>query len=193
MKRFFDIVFSLLGLVFLCWLFVILALCVGLTSKGGVFYKQKRVGRNGKDFVLYKFRSMHIDADKDSLITIGRRDIRITKIGYFIRKHKLDELPQLINVLLGDMSLVGPRPEVRFYVNMYTEEQKKVLDVRPGITDPSSIIYKNENDVLGTQNNPQQYYVDVIMPNKLQINLEYIQKRTLFTDIKVILQTMRIL
>lgn len=188
-KRLFDIVFSLFGLLILSWMFVIIALAVGLTSKGGVFYRQKRVGRNNKDFVLYKFRSMCVNADKGSLITIGGRDSRITKVGYFIRKFKLDELPQLFNVLIGDMSFVGPRPEVRYYVDMYNKEQLKVLSVRPGITDPASIAYRNENELLEQQQNPKQYYIDVIMPDKLRINLEYLQRRTLISDIKVIFQT----
>ncbi len=189
MKRLFDIVFSFLGLILLSWLFVIIALAVGLTSKGGIFYKQKRVGRHNRDFVLYKFRSMKIDSDKKSLITIGNRDSRITSIGYFIRKYKLDELPQLLNVFKGDMSFVGPRPEVRYYVDMYTDKQKKVLDFRPGITDPASIIYRNENELLSIQNNPKEYYIQVVMPDKIRINLQYQAKRTFFSDIKIIFLT----
>jgi len=189
MKRLFDIVFSFLGLILLSWLFVIIALAVGLTSKGGIFYKQKRVGRHNRDFVLYKFRSMKVDSDKKSLITIGNRDSRITSIGYFIRKYKLDELPQLLNVLKGDMSFVGPRPEVRYYVDMYTDKQKKVLDFRPGITDPASIIYRNENELLSTRSNPKEYYIQIVMPDKIRINLQYQAKRTFFSDIKIILLT----
>ncbi len=189
MKRLFDIVFSFLGLIFLSWLFVIIALAVGLTSKGGVFYKQKRVGRHNKDFVLYKFRSMKVDSDKKSLITIGNRDSRITSVGYFIRKYKLDELPQLLNVFKGDMSFVGPRPEVRYYVDMYTDDQKKVLDFRPGITDPASIAYRNENELLSTKDNPKEYYIQVVMPDKIRINLQYQAKRTFFSDIKIIFLT----
>jgi lipopolysaccharide/colanic/teichoic acid biosynthesis glycosyltransferase len=189
MKRLFDIVFSFLGLIFLSWLFIIIALAVGLTSKGGVFYKQKRVGRHNKDFVLYKFRSMKVDSDKKSLITIGNRDSRITSVGYFIRKYKLDELPQLLNVFKGDMSFVGPRPEVRYYVDMYTDDQKKVLDFRPGITDPASIAYRNENELLSTKDNPKEYYIQVVMPDKIRINLQYQAKRTFFSDIKIIFLT----
>lgn len=189
MKRLFDIVFSFLGLIFLSWLFIIIALAVGLTSKGGVFYKQKRVGRYNKDFVLYKFRSMKVDSDKKSLITIGNRDSRITSVGYFIRKYKLDELPQLLNVFKGDMSFVGPRPEVRYYVDMYTDDQKKVLDFRPGITDPASIAYRNENELLSTKDNPKEYYIQVVMPDKIRINLQYQAKRTFFSDIKIIFLT----
>lgn len=189
MKRLFDIVFSFLGLIFLSWLFIIIALAVGLTSKGGVFYKQNRVGRHNKDFVLYKFRSMKVDSDKKSLITIGNRDSRITSVGYFIRKYKLDELPQLLNVFKGDMSFVGPRPEVRYYVDMYTDDQKKVLDFRPGITDPASIAYRNENELLSTKDNPKEYYIQVVMPDKIRINLQYQAKRTFFSDIKIIFLT----
>jgi lipopolysaccharide/colanic/teichoic acid biosynthesis glycosyltransferase len=189
MKRLFDIVFSFLGLIFLSWLFIIIALAVGLTSKGGVFYKQKRVGRHNKDFVLYKFRSMKVDSDKKSLITIGNRDSRITSVGYFIRKYKLDELPQLLNVFKGDMSFVGPRPEVRYYVDMYTDDQKKVLDFRPGITDPASIAYRNENELLSTKDNPKEYYIQFVMPDKIRINLQYQAKRTFFSDIKIIFLT----
>lgn len=189
MKRLFDIVFSFLGLIFLSWLFIIIALAVGLTSKGGVFYKQKRVGRHNKDFILYKFRSMKVDSDKKSLITIGNRDSRITSVGYFIRKYKLDELPQLLNVFKGDMSFVGPRPEVRYYVDMYTDDQKKVLDFRPGITDPASIAYRNENELLSTKDNPKEYYIQVVMPDKIRINLQYQAKRTFFSDIKIIFLT----
>ena len=189
MKRLFDIVCSFFGLVFLSWLFVFVALWVGLSSKGGVFYRQRRVGRCNRDFTIYKFRSMRVNSDRQGLLTIGGRDGRITKAGVFIRKYKLDELPQLFNVLRGDMSFVGPRPEVRKYVELYTEEQKKVLTVRPGITSLSSIKYRNENEILSRSNNPEQYYIDVIMQDKLAIELDYLEQRSLLTDIKVIFQT----
>lgn len=189
MKRLFDIVCSFFGLVFLSWLFVFVALWVGLSSRGGVFYRQKRVGRCNRDFTIYKFRSMRVNSDRQGLLTIGGRDGRITKAGVFIRKYKLDELPQLFNVLRGDMSFVGPRPEVRKYVELYTEEQKKVLTVRPGITSLSSIKYRNENEILSRSDNPEQYYIDVIMQDKLAIELDYLEQRSLLTDIKVIFQT----
>lgn len=189
MKRLFDIVCSFFGLVFLSWLFVFVALWVGLSSRGGVFYCQRRVGRCNRDFTIYKFRSMRVNSDRQGLLTIGGRDGRITKAGVFIRKYKLDELPQLFNVLRGDMSFVGPRPEVRKYVELYTEEQKKVLTVRPGITSLSSIKYRNENEVLSRSDNPEQYYIDVIMQDKLAIELDYLEQRSLLTDIKVIFQT----
>lgn len=189
MKRLFDVVCSFFGLLVLSPLFVFLSLWVGLGSKGGVFYKQKRVGRFNKDFTLYKFRSMRVGADKKGLLTIGGKDSRVTKAGFFIRKYKLDELPQLFNVLKGDMSFVGPRPEVRKYVDMYTERQLKVLDVRPGITDLASIKYRNENDLLAAADNPEQYYIDVVMQDKLALNLQYIETRTFLGDIKLIFRT----
>lgn len=154
-----------------------------------MFYKQRRVGLNGRDFTLYKFRSMAVGSDKKGLLTVGGKDNRVTKAGYFIRKYKLDELPQLFNVLKGDMSFVGPRPEVRKYVDMYSEEQKRVLSVRPGITDIASMKYRNENDILAKVENPEQYYIDVIMPDKLALNLEYIDTRNFFRDIKLIFRT----
>ena len=189
MKRLFDVVCSFFGLLVLSPLFVFLSLWVGLGSKGGVFYKQKRVGRFNKDFTLYKFRSMRVESDKKGLLTIGGKDSRVTKAGFFIRKYKLDELPQLLNVLKGDMSFVGPRPEVRKYVDMYTERQLKVLDVRPGITDLASIKYRNENDLLAAADNPEQYYIDVVMQDKLALNLQYIETRSFFGDIKLIFRT----
>lgn len=189
MKRLFDVVCSFFGLLVLSPLFVFLSLWVGLGSKGGVFYKQKRVGRFNKDFTLYKFRSMRVGSDKKGLLTIGGKDSRVTKAGFFIRKYKLDELPQLLNVLKGDMSFVGPRPEVRKYVDMYTERQLKVLDVRPGITDLASIKYRNENDLLATADNPEKYYIDVVMQDKLALNLQYIETRTFLGDIKLIFRT----
>ncbi len=189
MKRLFDIVCSFFGLVILSPLFIFLSLWVGLSSRGGVFYKQQRVGLNGRDFTLYKFRSMATGSDKKGLLTVGGKDSRITKAGYFIRKYKLDELPQLFNVLKGDMSFVGPRPEVRKYVDMYSEEQRRVLSVRPGITDIASMKYRNENDLLAKAENPEQYYIDVIMPDKLALNLNYIDTRNFFRDIKLIFRT----
>lgn len=188
-KRFCDIVLSALGLLVLSPLFLFVAIWVALDSKGPVFYKQLRVGRNNVDFYLYKFRSMHINADKLGLITVGGRDARITRSGYYIRKFKIDELPQLINVLLGDMSLVGPRPEVRKYVSLYTEEQLHVLSVRPGITDAASIKYRNENDLLAEHLDPEAYYIQHVMPDKLRCNLEYIATWSLGKDFNLIFLT----
>lgn len=189
MKRLFDITASFFGILILSPLLIFIGLWVGLSSKGGVFYKQIRVGKNNKDFKLYKFRSMRVNSDKQGLLTVGSKDSRITKAGYSIRKYKIDELPQLFNVLKGDMSFVGPRPEVRRYVDLYSEEQMKVLSVRPGITDPASIKYRNENDLLSSESNPEQYYIQHIMPDKLKINIDYINTRTFFKDIKIIFQT----
>lgn len=189
LKRSFDFTSSLLGLLILSPLFIAISIWIVIDSKGGVFYKQVRVGKNGKDFSLYKFRSMAVGSDKAGLLTVGGRDSRITKSGYFIRKYKIDELPQLINVIKGDMSLVGPRPEVRKYVDMYTCEQLEVLSVRPGITDVASIKYRNENEILANQNNPEQYYITNIMPDKLRLNLEYIKMRSFAKDINTILTT----
>lgn len=160
-----------------------------MDSKGPVFYKQVRVGRYNKDFYLYKFRSMKIGADKQGLITVGGRDPRVTDSGYYIRKYKLDELPQLINVLKGEMSLVGPRPEVRKYVDLYTPDQMQVLNVRPGITDMASIRYRNENELLEKSDDPEMFYREVVMQDKLQINREYIEKTSFLFDLKLIFQT----
>ena len=189
MKRLMDIFFSLIGLIVLFPLFLVIALIITLDSKGGVFYKQIRVGKDGKDFKLFKFRSMAVGSDKKGLLTVGGNDSRITKPGYFIRKYKIDELPQLINVFIGDMSLVGPRPEVRKYVDLYNEEQQKVLSVQPGITDYASIAYINENEVLGNSENPEKTYIEEVMPSKLKLNLKYIEEKSVVTDIKIIFKT----
>ena len=189
MIRFFDFILSLVGLVVLAPIFIVLAIWIKIDSKGPVFYKQVRVGRNGIDFGLFKFRSMVVDADKKGLITVGGRDPRITRSGYFIRKYKLDELPQLINVLVGDMSLVGPRPEVRKYVELYTDEQQKVLSVKPGITDYASIEYVDENEILGKSSDPEKVYIEEIMPEKIKYNMKYINNKSLFEYFKIILLT----
>lgn len=188
-KRLFDIFFSLLGLVILFVPLLFIAILISLDSRGGIFYKQIRVGKDGTDFNLLKFRSMKTDADKAGLLTIGGRDNRITNIGYYLRKYKIDELPQLINVLLGDMSLVGPRPEVRKYVDLYNSEQKQVLSVKPGITDYASIEYSNENEILGKAENPEEVYINEIMPAKLKLNLKYIEEQGVATDLKIIFRT----
>ena len=189
MKRLFDIVASGLGLVFLSPLFLILAIWIKLDSSGSVFYRQVRVGRWNKDFRIFKFRSMRVGADKGSLVTIGGHDPRITRSGYFIRKFKFDELPQLINVFLGDMSLVGPRPEVRHYVDYWTPAQMHVLDVRPGITDPASIKFRNENELMEKAEDPEKYYIEVIMQEKIRLYLEYVEKHSFFYDIALIFKT----
>ncbi len=190
MKRIFDIFFSFIGLLMLLPIFVIIGFVIFIDSRGGIFYKQLRVGKNNVDFYLLKFRSMKINADKSGLLTVGGKDSRITHVGYFLRKYKMDELPQLINVLFGDMSLVGPRPEVRKYVDMYSEVQKKVLSVKPGLTDYASIEYRNENELLGQVDDPEKVYINEIMPAKLQMNLKYIENQSLATDIKIIFRTL---
>lgn len=193
MKRLFDIVASGLGLVVLSPLFLILAIWIKLDSKGPVFYRQVRVGYKNKDFRIFKFRSMRVGADKGSLVTIGGRDPRVTKSGYWIRRFKLDELPQLINVFIGDMSLVGPRPEVRHYVDYWTPEQMHVLDVRPGITDPASIKFRNENELMEKAEDPEKYYIEVIMQEKIKLYLEYVEKHSFFYDIALIFKTFRVI
>ena len=188
MKRLFDILASGLGLLVLSPLFLVLAIWIKFDSEGPVFYRQVRVGRNNKDFKIFKFRSMRINADKGSLVTIGD-DPRITRSGRFIRKMKMDELPQLINVLIGDMSLVGPRPEVRHYVDYWTPQQMSVLAVRPGITDPASIKFRNENELMGKADDPERYYINTIMQEKLNLYLKYVSHHSLFGDIGLIFKT----
>jgi len=191
MIRFFDIFFSTLGLIILSPLFLLLAIWIKIDSKGPTFYKQLRVGKDGKDFYLYKFRTMVVDADKKGFITVGKRDPRITRTGYYLRKYKLDELPQLMNVLRGEMSFVGPRPEVRKYVNMYTEEQRKVLSVKPGITDYASIQYIDENIVLAKSDDPERTYIDIIIPEKIRYNMKYIEHQSVKEYFKIIFLTIR--
>ena len=190
MKRIIDIIASGCGLLVLSPIFLILAIWIKLDSKGPVFYRQVRVGKNGKDFRIFKFRSMVINADKGSLITVGGRDPRVTRSGYYIRKYKLDELAQLINVFIGDMSIVGPRPEVRKYVDLYTEDQMKVLKVRPGITDYASIEYMDENVLLEKSSDPDKTYIKEIMPAKIELNMRYINNPSLFEYIKLIFLTL---
>lgn len=191
MKRLFDIVASGLGLICLSPLFAVLAVWIKCDSPGPVFYRQIRVGRHNRDFRLFKFRSMRPNSDKLGLITVGGHDPRVTRSGYYIRKYKLDEFPQLINVFTGDMSLVGPRPEVRKYVDMYTPEQMKVLSVRPGITSLASIRYRNENEILAKAEDPDRTYIEQVMPDKLAIDLEYVSRATLWNDIKLIFSTFK--
>lgn len=193
MKRLFDIVASGFGLLVLSPLLLILAIWIKLDSAGPIFYRQVRVGRGNKDFRIFKFRSMRVGSDKGSLVTIGGRDPRVTRSGYYIRKYKFDELPQLINVLLGDMSIVGPRPEVRHYVDYWKPEQMHVLDVRPGITDPASIRFRNENELMAAADDPESYYIHVIMQEKIKLYLEYVQNASFWYDIKLIFQTFRVI
>ncbi len=190
LKRLFDIVFSLAGIIILSPLLLLIALIVGLSSKGGVFFLQSRVGKNNSDFKLFKFRTMQVNADKKGLLTVGGRDPRITGAGIYLRKYKFDELPQLLNVLAGTMSFVGPRPEVRKYVDLYNEEQKQVLKIKPGITDYASLEYFSENDLLAKSADPEQTYINEIMPAKLALNNKYIIDQSLLVDFKIIVRTL---
>lgn len=188
-KRIFDIIFSFLGILLLTPLLIIISLLIIFDSPGGILYLQTRVGKNNKDFKLFKFRTMKTDSDKKGLLTVGNTDSRITRTGLWLRKYKLDELPQLVNVLLGNMSLVGPRPEVRKYVELYQVEQKKVLSVKPGITDNASIKYADENELLSKQADPEKFYISEVMPAKLKINLEYMSNQNMAEDFRIIFRT----
>jgi len=187
-KRIFDIASSLFVLVLASPFFIIISILIKLDSNGAIFFTQTRVGKNNKDFLLLKFRTMRVAQENLSLITVGN-DNRITNIGNFLRKYKLDELPQLINILKGEMSVVGPRPEVRKYVDMYSSSQLEVLSVKPGLTDPSSIKFSNESELLGTAANPEKYYIETLMPLKIEISLNYVRTQTFIGDLKIIFQT----
>ncbi len=189
MKRIFDIICSVIILLLFLPFGVIISLLIVLESRGGVFYRQERIGRYGKPFRLFKFRSMRKNADKHGKLTVGMKDARITRTGYFIRKFKLDEFPQFINVILGDMSIVGPRPEVKEYVDLYTEDQRQILDVRPGITDLASLEYFEENELLGKADDPQKTYIEEIMPAKIELNKQYLENPTLGNDLKIMWKT----
>ena len=189
MTRLFDILISFFGLVVLSPVLIIVALIIVIDDPGPVFYRQLRVGRYGRDFRIFKFRSMRVNADKAGLITVGDRDPRVTRAGYYIRKYKIDELPQLLNVLIGDMSLVGPRPEVRRYVDLYTDEQRRVLSVRPGITDYASIEYVDENRLLAASDDPDSTYIHEIMPAKIALNMRYINHPTLGEYLRILFLT----
>ncbi|WPV01180.1 sugar transferase [Mucilaginibacter sp. cycad4] len=190
-KRLFDICLSLIALIVLLPLFLLIAVAIKIDSRGSAFYKQARVGKDGNEFDLFKFRTMYVNSDRAGLLTIGSKDYRITGVGYWLRKYKLDELPQLLNVLNGDMSFVGPRPEVRKYVNMYTQAQLRVLTVKPGVTDWASIKYFDENDILAGSDDPEDMYINVIVPSKISKNLEYIDNQCILLDLKIILSTLK--
>ncbi len=190
LKRIFDITLSLFGLIILLPFMLIIAILIKFDSKGTIFFKQIRVTKDGKEFKIFKYRTMKVGSDKYSQITVGQ-DERITKIGSFLRKYKLDEIPQLINVLIGDMSLVGPRPEVPKYVALYTDEQKEILKVRAGITDYASIEFSDENDLLASEKNPEEAYIEKIMPKKIELNKKYLSEISVLTDIKIILLTIK--
>lgn len=189
LKRFFDILLSIFALILLFPILLVISILIIIDSKGPILYKQQRVGKTNQDFTILKFRTMYLQSDKQGLLTVGNNDKRITRMGYFLRKYKIDELPQLINILKGDMSFVGPRPEVRKYVNLYTQEQLIILSIRPGLTDYASIEYSNENELLASSIDPEQTYINDIMPTKLGLNMQYIQDMNFITDIKLILRT----
>jgi lipopolysaccharide/colanic/teichoic acid biosynthesis glycosyltransferase len=191
MKRVFDFLVALSGLIVLSPFLLVIAIWIIADSKGGVFYRQKRVGKDGKDFLLLKFRTMAVNSDSKLLLTVGMKDPRITRSGYFIRKYKIDELPQLINVLLGEMSLVGPRPEVRKYVSLFQNDFDVVLRVKPGITDWASVNFSNENEILAQYADPEKAYIEVVLPQKITIAKSYVQDRNFALDIKIIFSTLR--
>jgi lipopolysaccharide/colanic/teichoic acid biosynthesis glycosyltransferase len=188
-KRLFDLVLSSVLLLFFAPFLLLFALLIGISSRGGVFYKQIRVGLHGKLFHIFKFRTMYPDADKRGLLTVGQRDPRVTPLGFYLRKYKIDELPQLLNVWLGDMSMVGPRPEVAYYTALYNSEQRRVLSIKPGITDYASIEYADENTLLAQSDDPETCYITEIMPAKLALNARYIAEQSTMTDLKIMALT----
>lgn len=187
-KRAFDATAATVGILALAPLLLIIALLIRVTSPGPVLFRQERVGRGGRPFLIYKFRTMRVQAEKTGQLTVGR-DPRVTPVGRVLREWKLDELPQLFNVLKGDMSLVGPRPEVPRYVARYDEEQRQVLSVRPGVTDLASIEFRDENALLAGRRNPELYYLERIMPRKLELNLEYVRRQNFWFDLRIIFLT----
>lgn len=187
-KRLFDISVSFIGIIFLFPLMILIGIIIKFTSKGPILFKQIRVTKNGKNFEIYKFRTMKENSEGNKQITVGN-DMRITGIGKILRKTKLDELPQLFNVIKGEMSLVGPRPEVPKYINLYNEEQKKILNVPAGITDYASIYFSNESELLGKAKDPEKFYIEKIMPYKIELNQKYIENISIFTDVKIIILT----
>lgn len=191
MIRLLDIIFSTLGIIILLPLFMIICLIIKADSKGGCFYIQERIGKDGKPFGIYKFRTMRCGADVDGLLTIGTHDKRITRVGTFLRKTKIDELPQLWNVLKGEMSIVGPRPEVEKYVLLYSEEQRKVLNIRPGITDYASIEYVNENEILSQASDPDRAYIEKVMPHKIKLSMRYLEHYCVSEYLKIIFLTLK--
>ncbi|ASS47534.1 MAG: glycosyl transferase [Candidatus Fluviicola riflensis] len=189
MKRLFDCVVSFLILSCFLPFGILISLAIALESRGGVFYRQERIGQFGKPFRLWKFRTMRKNADQFGKLTVGMRDPRITRVGLFIRKVKLDEFPQFLNVLSGEMSIVGPRPEVQEYVAEYTAEQRRVLEVKPGITDYASLEYYNENELLGKSDDPRKTYIEEVMPAKIELNKKYIANPTIGHDLKIMWMT----
>ena len=190
-KRLFDIIFAATGLLLLFPIFIVIAIIIKTDSRGPVFYRQKRVGKNGVEFFIWKFRTMYTDSDKKGLLTVGGKDPRITRAGYHLRKYKMDELPQLFNVLTGEMSLVGPRPEVKKYTDLYDPLQRQVLSVRPGITDRASIKYSKENEILAQYEDPEKAYVEKVMPEKLELNLQYVKEQSFRKDVIILWKTIQ--
>ena len=191
MKRFCDVVFSTIALIVLLPLCIKIVIVILIESRGGFIYTQKRVGKDNKDFNLYKFRTMKVGSDKKGLLTVGMNDLRITRFGHFLRKYKLDELPQLMNVIKGDMSIVGPRPEVRKYVDLYDENQRKIVNLKPGLTDYASLEYIHENELLAHMEDPEKVYIEEIMPHKIALSLSYAEKQSFKEDLKIIFRTLK--
>ena len=189
LKRIFDVISSLVVLILALPFFVLISILIVIDSKGGVFYNQLRVGKDEVLFGLYKFRTMRPNTDQVK-ITVGDRDPRVTRVGYYLRKFKLDELPQLINILKGEMSVVGPRPEVKQYVDLYSAKQLKVLSVKPGLSDLATLEYVKESELLAKSSSPEQTYVNEVMPDKLRLNLKYIESQSLLLDLKIIFKTL---
>ncbi|MFV9551035.1 sugar transferase [Algibacter sp. PT7-4] len=185
-KRLFDVILSLIGIILIFPVCLIISILIKLDSKGSVLFIQSRVGKNNSDFNIYKFRTMKVESNKKGLLTLGNNDARVTKIGYFLRRYKIDEFPQLINIFKGDMSFVGPRPELRYYVNFYNEDDLKILQVRPGITGLASLKYRNEVELLKAAKNPEEYFIKTIIPDKLKYNKEYIKRQSFLFDLKLI-------
>ena len=186
LKRLFDVVFSVIGIMLLFPILLLISILIKLDSKGPILFIQGRVGKNNKDFNIFKFRTMSVQSNKKGLLTLGNNDSRITKIGYVLRRYNIDEFPQLINILKGDMSFVGPRPELRYYVNFYNDDDMKIFDVRPGITGLASLKYRNEVELLKTAKDPEAFFIKTIIPDKLKHNKAYISKRNFFFDLKLI-------
>ncbi|NQT76962.1 MAG: sugar transferase [Bacteroidetes bacterium] len=191
LKRLFDIFMSLAFMLILLPVFIIISIRIIIDSRGGIFYLQSRVGKNNRDFRMYKFRSMRPESDTLGLLTLGNHDPRVSRAGRFLRKAKLDELPQMLNILKGDMSFVGPRPEVRKYVELYSAEQMKVLNVRPGLTDYASLEYIDEDELLGQSEDPDRVYITEIMPAKLELNMKYVREQSFTTDLSIMIKTFR--
>jgi lipopolysaccharide/colanic/teichoic acid biosynthesis glycosyltransferase len=188
-KRFFDIFFSFFGLLFLLPLFIIVAVLIKVNSDGPVFFRQERIGKDFRTFRIFKFRTMSMNTKKEgSLVTVAG-DKRVTKIGALLRKTKIDELPQLLNVLKGDMSMVGPRPEVKKYVDLFKAEYKKLLTIKPGITDPASIKYSEEERVLALSQSWEDEYIKKVLPEKIRLSMTYVEEHNIVTDVKLILRT----